>query len=418
MAFNIIKSLRGFGDTPVAEPDETGFTETFPNTTTYRYSQMVSVVYSCTGLIANLIAGQRIVIRDQDGMVIPIHNVSTLLNNPERRIMDKNQYWTWGVLAMLQGGASYSVIERETMTGTSQGIRLHPAIFHGVQAGPSGKIYFRLCLVSDYIAHNSSNVNLYSAEDVLIMACDGFNGCTAPSPIQYAAQGSERILREAAKYNFDGLTSGFGKKSFVENSAQLAEVIDGQGNSKKQKLQNVVNKLLADAYQERSIPVLPAGLSINTDANVSARDMDLINLMEWSAVDIARIFKVPNRMVVVEKGIRQGGTTEQQSADLLKYTLRPWMDKILSQCNMKLLNDDQKDAGQYVDFDTDNIELGTFTERVQAAVAAVSNGGLATRNEGRKLLRLPPRQEAAANILLDPKGAPPQQPTGNANAEE
>ena len=68
---------------------------------------------------------------------------------------------------------------------------------------------------------------------------------------------------------------------------------------------------------------------------------------------------------------------------------------------------DDAAAGLVVRMPADRIRAGSWTEQVRAVDQAVAKAGVMTINEGRRLLRLPPRPDG--DRLLQPKGAPTQE---------
>jgi HK97 family phage portal protein len=153
--------------------------------------------------------------------------------------------------------------------------------------------------------------------------------------------------------------------------------------------------------------VLGGGAKLN-NTTIPPEQSQFIETKADAVVDIARVLGV-SPWYLYELGRATWGNSEQQAADAVKYSLRPYIEKTEEELAAKLLTDQEQDNGLVVRFDVEDLTRGDAKSISAMAIAEV-NGGIRTANEGRALLGLLPSEDPEADKLR--KNAPGQgQPT-------
>lgn len=131
---------------------------------------------------------------------------------------------------------------------------------------------------------------------------------------------------------------------------------------------------------------------------VSPDDMQMIASQAFSIAEIARFFGVPLFLLMeTEKSTSWGSGIEQQNLGFLTYTLRPYLQRMINTFNRWVIP--VKERGEvYVDIDTTPILQMDSTGWLNY-VQAMANNGVATRNELRRMAKLPKSTELNAEKL-------------------
>jgi HK97 family phage portal protein len=116
-------------------------------------------------------------------------------------------------------------------------------------------------------------------------------------------------------------------------------------------------------------------------------DAQFLEQRKLSAVEVARIFRVPNWIVGAESGdsLTYSNTTEQASA-FIKFSLRPWLVLIEQALSA---DRDLMPANQYAEFLLDGLLRADAKTRAEIYTAALNpETGWMTREEVRRLENL------------------------------
>lgn len=133
-------------------------------------------------------------------------------------------------------------------------------------------------------------------------------------------------------------------------------------------------------------------LTVNPD------DLQMVATRAFQVSDIARFFGVPLFLLMeTEKSTSWGSGLEQTNLAFLLYTLQPYLQDMAEAWNTWIIP--PADQGRLcVEVDTDPLMAADFTSRANFLSTMWQNGGM-TRNEGRKKLKLPRINDAAADQL-------------------
>ncbi len=403
MAFEIIKRIFGGRRLPVPDPDEPGF---------HTYAQSsglltaIPAAYAAIGLLASTLAQlPRTVARLEDPLddywqADPEHPVSELLRRPSR-LVDPWIFWEWMLRCLFGFGNAYSWIRRDSR---GRPVELVPANCTRCQwvDGSQGSIAeYDLALWGATDNGGSRQMLRVPASEVVVLHGPGFDGLASPSPVQHAARRTLEVMDQAMGHE-GRLLRGAGLRTAIQMDVALLEL----SNEQQQQYRDQLKRIYQDAREKGEVPVLPPGFTAASTGGMSAVDIQVIELLKWSVEDIARVWNVPLRLLHQYYEGQRVTQFEQQAVDFERWSLRGHVHRIEEQLSAKLLSHEEARDDLVIRLPTDRIRAGSWSEQVNAVDQAVAKAGVMTVNEGRRRLRLPPREDG--DRLIQPKGAPAQ----------
>lgn len=164
--------------------------------------------------------------------------------------------------------------------------------------------------------------------------------------------------------------------------------------------------------------------------SVSAKDAQLLELLQYSVVDVARIFGTPPHMIGETSAATSWGTgIEQMTVGYKLYTVMPHMRRFAKELTRKLFPViGAKVSKLFIDFDADALQVGDSKaqgEYFSRALGGNQLPGWMSQNEVRRMKNLAPRSDPDADKIYFPlapapapgghNGAPaPDEPNGDA----
>lgn len=341
------------------------------------------------------------------------HPTTILLRFPSRMV-DPIQFWLIMFRALAASGNSYCWIRRHFMT--KQPIELVPAACEraewvGSRASPYQRYTLRLMGAEGTAGFVFNRRIVANSNDVLTFHGPGYNGLWSPSPVQYAAENTLRAMSQVVERH----------RTLLVEGGELDKVLTVDPNATVSDEQFIKARAeLAESFDEMrkagKIPILPPGITLERIQVLSASDMQLIELLKWGVEDVARVWGLsPVRLGHYHEGMRSS-TFEHQATDFERYTLSAKAIASDSQMTRKLLSVDDVMNDLQVKSNTDDVALGSLSERADIADKMVSKGGQWTVNEGRDLTGKPPRKDG--DRLYQPKGAPRQDPPPSGSGDD
>ena len=336
----------------------------------------------------------------------PGHPVSALLRSPSRMV-DPWIFWEWMFRCLFGGGNAYAWIRRDRKY---RPVELVPAVctrneWVAGARGPVAEYDLTLWGAGDGGVRELRGVR---AAEVVTLHGPGFDGLASPSPVQYAARRTLETMDEVAAHQ-GSLLRGGGMRTAIETDVSLV----GLKSDQQDQLSAKLRRNYQQARQRGEIPVLPPGFSVATTGGMSAVDIQTIELLRWSVEDIARVWNVPPRLLHhYHEGFRVAAF-ESQQADYERTSIAGHVHRVQEQLTSKLMSRDDLEMSLAVRMPTDRIRAGNWSERVNSVDQGVAKAGVMTINEGRRQLRLPDWPDG--DRLLQPKGAPAQDTTGDAD---
>ena len=153
--------------------------------------------------------------------------------------------------------------------------------------------------------------------------------------------------------------------------------------------------------------VLTGGMDIK-QISITPEDAQLLETLQLSVEDTARIFGVPPFMIgYTEKTTGWGSGVEQMGIGFVKYTMQRHLVKIEQELNRKIYRGNRQ---LFVEFDTETLERGDLKSRLEGARIAYGRAGepgWMTRTEVRRRFNLPAPK--AGDIFNEGKGDAPKQ---------
>ena len=330
----------------------------------------------------------------------PDHPVTALLEAPSRRMPDPWLFWESLFRALFASGNAYAWIRRDPRT--RRPVELVPAACRVTRWAPGPVAQYDLLLLDGLRGFGEQITAL--APDVLTLHGPGFDGLESPSPIHYAARQTLSVMALSGEHQ-RALLSGVNLRAAITIVPELfGRILPEQ----LQQYQDTLNQSYATARRKGQIPLLSPGFGLATVGGLSAADIQLIELLKYSVEDVGRAFGVPPRMLGhFHEGAKVATTFEGHAVDFERWSVQEHVQRVQAQLTTKLVSADDATEGLVVRMPADRIRAGSWTEQVRAVDQAVAKAGVMTINEGRRLLRLPPRPDG--DRLLQPKGAPTQE---------
>ena len=424
MAFNFIRKLIDLagGDTPILVPNP----ERGPQSYVYRRPDSggldaIPAAFACVAILSRTLASLPLVVgrlRDRSADLLEPdyeHPVSVLLDAPST-LLDRQKFWELICNRLFSAGNSYAWIRRGP---GRRPVELVPAVLNKAPEwvsveGMARTIKYELNLLGSKPDPLGRKPTVEAtAPDVLAFHMDGFTGLSSPSPIHHAARRSLETMRNASVWQ-DAAFTGTNVRNAIETDPELAKLPDVSRHL--DQFEARLRDSLEKARQDGLWPVFPPGYSLASGSGFSPADLQTIEVLKWGVEDVARVWLMPPRMIGhFHEGFR-ATRYEAQQEDFERICARPNAGRIQAQCTAKLLAPAEKDSALVVRMNTDQVGRGSWSEEVDAVDQAVSRGGLLTPNEGRRRLGYPPLP--GGDVLLSPKGAPPQPGAGSPSTED
>ena len=148
-------------------------------------------------------------------------------------------------------------------------------------------------------------------------------------------------------------------------------------------------------------------------ASMDAKDAQLLEARKWQVAEIARYFRIPLHMLNIDDQTNRS-TVEAQALDFVKYTVRPWVNRIEQAIRRDLI----VAKGRYVaKFNLEELLRGDSASRASYFGSALGESGRAawmTPNEIRRIEGMNPLNDPRAD-LLGGMAMPEPAPLGNGN---
>lgn len=244
-----------------------------------------------------------------------------------------------------------------------------------------------------------------SAEDVLHLTGEGFDGTRSRSLISYDA------------YHGIGLglaISCYGKK-FFEKGASPKHVFETEkemGQTQIDEFRDLYDSRYSGPVNSGRPMILTEGLKMR-EMNMSAVDAQLLETLKYSVIDVARAAGVPPVLIGAQETTTSWGSgVIEIKQGFVTFRLEPKATQWEQEFNRKLLYS----SNEFLEYEFAGFLRGNTKEENEAYRQAIggSNGpGWMTINEVRRTKNLPPVD--GGDVLYMPKGASNEQKTTAAN---
>jgi HK97 family phage portal protein len=318
-----------------------------------------SAVYACVSVIANDIAKLPVQHwRKRGGAKDPVNDsaAARLLRRP-------NHYQTWPnfvldlVRALLLQGNAYSVASRN---GRTEVYELHPMTSATPMVSEDGSVFYSVS--ASYLA-GMQKAQIPSRDVLHVRALTLGHPLIGITPISAAAaagNGGMAIAEKIAEFSRN-MTRPGGTISFKE---QIDPAVMGK-----------VGELFDAAYKAGKTAALGSGGEFKPLA-MTAVDMEMVELLKWTAQDVAMVFGVPAYRLGL--GNLPAGSAESVNRTYVTGTLSFYL-RLIETALESLLEIPNDEA---IEFDLDALLRADLAARMDAYAKGVQ-GGVLTPNEAR-----------------------------------
>lgn len=371
---------------------------------TAQTAMRMSTVWRCVTLISGANMSLPLVVYKRTGKEgrerADDHPYARLLQDEPNDDMSAAEMIELASIEVLLRGNGFGLI-RQARNGTVTGIDFYPR--HRARAWRSqGTVWYAFTNLdgSEETAHASYVIHFRGpGRDA--------DGIFALSPIAYHAQtiGIGLATRD--------YTAGQFERGLLTNDYISFDKDVKTDRTQRDELREYLRKRNQGVGNAHNPMILPAGGEWKR-LSISAKDAQLLELLSYSAVDVARIFGCPPHMIgEVDKSSSWGTGIEQQSIGFVTYTLRPHLRRFAKELNRRLFAPvSGKRSEFFAEFDVDGLLQGDAKARGEFYRIALGGNqlpGFMTQNEVRRRQNLPPLP--GGDDLYVPTGnAPPGQP--------
>ena len=224
-------------------------------------------------------------------------------------------------------------------------------------------------------------------DEILHIPSLGYDGIIGFSPIAMAK-------------NAIGLSIAaeeYGSK-FYANGASPSGVLEHPGVLKDpEKIRDSWTQAFGGSHNANKVAVLEEGMKY-TPISIPPEEAQFLETRKFQIDEIARLFRIPPHLI----GDLEHATfsnIENQSIEFVKYTLDPWVCRIETAMNRKLLTPAEKKT-YFFKFNLDGLLRGDYQSRMQGYAIGRQNGWMSA-NDIRELENLVPiPDEEGGNLYL------------------
>ena len=347
-------------------------------------AMQMTAVYSCVRVISEAMASLPLHLyryNESGGKEKATdHPLYFLLHDEPNPEMTSFVFRETALTSLLLWGNSYSQVIRN---GKGEVVALYPLMPNRmtVDRDDKGRLYYEY-MVNDTDAPTMKGTTVkLDAEDVLHIPAMSYDGLVGYSPIAMAKNAIGLAIA----------TEEYGSK-FFQNGASPSGVLEHPGVLKDPaRIRDSWTQTFGGSNNAGKVAVLEEGMKY-TPISIPPEQAQFLETRKFQIEEIARIFRVPLHMIASMEH-STFSNIEQQSLEFVKYTLDPWVTRLESSMNRRLLNTDEK--GKYfIKFNLDGLLRGDYQSRMNGFAVARQNGWMSANDirELENLDRIPEEQ--------------------------
>lgn len=289
---------------------------------------------------------------------------------------------------LLLWGNAYAQIIRN---GKGEVIGLYPLMPDRmkVDRDEKGKLYYEYTVISadPKIARGNESTVKLKPEDVLHIPGLGFDGLVGYSPVAMC-KNSIGLAIAAEEYG----------SKFYANGANPSGVLEHPGTLKDpSKVRESWTQTFGGSHNAGKVAVLEEGMKYQP-ISIAPNEAQFLETRKFQIEEIARLYRIPPHMIG-DLDRATFSNIENQSIEFVKYTLDPWVSRIESSMNRRLLSDTEKGV-YFFKFNLDGLLRGDYQSRMQGYAIGRQNGWMSA-NDIRELENLSPvPDEEGGNLYL------------------
>jgi HK97 family phage portal protein len=240
--------------------------------------------------------------------------------------------------------------------------------------------------------------SIHTTDDVIHVKALSVDGLVGLSPVRQCrtALGLSQTLAEHSASFFASGARPAGVLRLNRFGTPPPGVASGEGTDDLQTLRNAWNSEHGGPKNAHKIAVISGEVEF-TPLSMPMDDVEFLEQRKLSAVEVARVFRVPPHMIGASSGDSLTySTVESQALDFTKFSLRPWLVQI-----EQALSADRDLFGPrtYCEFLLDALLRGDSKTRADVYAQALDPiTGYMDVDEVRALENLPPRTQPAPTV--------------------
>lgn len=299
-------------------------------------------------------------------------------------------------IAMMLRGNGYAII-RQARNGVIQGFDY----FHPTRVTPywsGGTKWYRF-------ANLDGSLEYHDASQVLHFKGPGqtYDGLRALSTIDHHAQ-SIGIGLATRDY-----TSGQFERGLLTNDYFAFPADKSVSKEQRAAFKDYVRNRSSGVSNSHNPLILENGAEWKR-VSITAKDAQLLELLAYSAVDVARVFGVPPHMIGETSGASNWGTgIEQQNLGFDRYSVAPHKLRMAKELSRKLFPIvGAQRAKLFISFEDEHLmgaDSKTISEYLRAALGGNQLPGWISQNDARRKTGQPPLDDPSADEIYTPTGA-------------
>ncbi|MGM4955682.1 phage portal protein [Bradyrhizobium barranii] len=364
----------------------------------------VTAIYACWSLISGAIQTLPVNMMNVD---IPTGERERIFDDPLLWVLNEEMSarwpapigWEFLVKSIMAEGDAFAIIRRDRMFKPVGLEPVHPLrVLNGI-VPETGRMVYRIA--PEYLANGQviGQTRDFDQDDIIHVPGFGFDGLRGMTPLRYSLRNAGGVAIAAQEYAARFFTNGARPDYALSTDQQLAK-------PKIEEIQELVDERHRSVENAHKPMLLHSGLKM-TSLQISANDMQLLGQRQFQIEEIARAYGVPPFMIGHnEKTTSWGSGVEAMSIGFVRYTLRPYLNKIERELDRKLF----RTRSRVTVFDTSDLEQAdtkTLYESLRVAVGRAGEPRFMKPNEARAKLRLPRDKDADADKLGVNAGATP-----------
>jgi HK97 family phage portal protein len=241
----------------------------------------------------------------------------------------------------------------------------------------------------------------YDQDDILHIPGFRFDGLRGISPLRNQLAGAGSIALATQEY----------AQRFFSNGARPDYLLHTENPVKPEALQALRNQIMesmSGPENWRRPLLLTEGLKFQA-VTMPLEDVELLAIRQFQVEEIARAFGVPPFMIGHnEKTTSWGSGVEAMGIGFVRYTLRPYLNRIENELNRKLI----RQGRRFLAFDTTELEKAdtkSLYESFRVALGRAGEPAFMTVDEVRNRLNMESKGGASAILPAanPPAAAPP-----------
>ena len=359
---------------------------------TERSAMQMTAVYSCVRILAEAIAGLPLHLycyKEDGGKEKALgHPLYLLLHDEPNPEMSSFVFRETLMTHLLLWGNAYAQIIRN---GKGEVVALYPLMPNRmtVDRDSSGQLFYSYQMSNSDAPTMPGGTVILKPSDVLHVPGLGFDGLVGYSPIAMAKNAIGLAIA----------TEEYGAKFFA-NGATPGGLLEYPGTVKDpDRVRESWNKGFSGSQNAGKVAILEEGMKY-TPISIAPEQAQFLETRKFQINEIARIFRIPPHMIGdLEKS--SFSNIEQQSLELVKYTLDPWVVRWEQSLSRALFTPEEK-SRYFFKFNVEGLLRGDYQSRMNGYATARQNGWMSA-NDIRELENLDriPAEEGGDLYLIN-----------------